>query len=48
MWGLRTFARKIVLDNKSGIKYYTQTEMKIQTTSIQAYYYYYTKGELCL
>jgi len=39
---------EIVLDNKSGIKYYTQIKMKIQTISIQAYYYYYIKGELCL
>ena len=33
-----------IVDNRRGIEYYSSTEMKKQTKSIQAYYYYYTKG----
>jgi hypothetical protein len=40
---------EIILDKGRGIEYYSPTDMKTQTTSIQAYnYYYYTKGEICL
>ena len=38
-----------MLDRETEIDYYTHTDMKKQTQSIQAdYYYYYTKGEICL